>query len=361
MKSYSSPFGPLYLEEDFAALAKRLQEIYFSKIFILADSNTAVHCVPLIKDFIPAHEIVTIPAGEQNKTMHQCGMTWSFLIEHGADRKSMVLNVGGGMIGDLGGFVASCFQRGIRFVHIPTSVLAMTDAAIGGKLGVDFQGYKNYIGLFNRPEFTWINTVFIQTLPAVEKINGLAEMVKHAIIGSSPLWEKLNAIAAIDDISWDELLHLSIPVKINIIDMDPREEGIRKTLNFGHTIGHALESYFLKSDTPLSHGQCVTLGMLAESKMAMDAGLLTKNDFEKIYALILRILAPPSITIPTADELSQWMARDKKNFNQVLSFSLPTGIGTCKWGLTGLDPIPAMEWLGEQVSGKSFRLMSDPF
>jgi len=362
MKSYSSSFGPVYLEESFAELAVRMKHISFSKIFIIADGNTASLCVPLLKDIISeSDEILVISAGEQNKTMHQAGISWSFLIEHGADRNSVILNIGGGMICDLGGFIASCFQRGIRFIHIPTSILAMTDAAIGGKVGVDFQGYKNYIGVFNRPEFVWINTDFIQTLPHPEKINGLAEMVKHAIIGSPAFFEQLANISSLDEIHWKELLEHSIPIKISIIDLDPREEGIRKTLNFGHTIGHALESYFLKSETPLSHGQSVTLGMLAESKMAMDAGLMTNHDFEKIYNLIVRILEPQPISFPSFDELTPWLLKDKKNINQKLSFSLPTGIGACKWGVTGLDPAPAIEWLGKQVSGKSFRLMSDPF
>ena len=221
----------------------------------------------------------------------------------------------------------------------------MTDAAIGGKVGVDFQGNKNYIGLFSNPELVWINTAFIQTLPHAEKINGLVEMVKHAIIGSRELWEKIISIESIDQIQWHELLELSIPVKVNTVNMDPHEAGIRKTLNFGHTIGHALESHFLATDTPLSHGQAVALGMMSESKMALDAGVLAENDFEKIIELIVRLLEPAQIPVPSYEDLSPWMARDKKNVSQSLSFSLPTGIGSCDWGLTGLDPAPALEWL----------------
>ena len=347
MKSYPSAFGPVYLEETFETLFSRLKSMSYSKAFILADSNTSALCVPLLDEFGSGLDTKVITHGELNKTMHQCGITWSWMIENGADRKSILLNVGGGMICDLGGFVASCFQRGIRFIQIPTSILAMTDAAIGGKVGVDFQGNKNYIGLFSNPEFVWINTTFIQTLPRAEKVNGLVEMVKHAIIGSRELWEKINSFETIDQMEWNELLELSIPVKVNTVNMDPHEAGIRKTLNFGHTIGHALESYFLSSETPLSHGQAVTLGMLAESKMALDAGILTENDFEKINRLIVRLLEPALTPIPTVENLSPWMARDKKNTSQNLSFSLPTGIGSCDWGLTGLDPMPALEWLKE--------------
>jgi len=361
MKSYSSVFGPVYLEEDLSLLFSRLQDLSFSKAFLIADSTTALQCLPLLQEFALDHHLIVIPEGEQNKTMHQCGMAWSQLIEYGADRKSIILNVGGGMISDLGGFVASCFQRGIRFINIPTSVLAMTDAAIGGKFGVDFQGYKNYIGIFNSPEFTWVNTGFLQTLPLAEKINGLTEIVKHAIIGSEELWKKLNSIADIDQIQWNEIFELSIPVKINIVNVDPHEKGIRQSLNFGHTIGHALESYFLHSDTPLAHGQAVTYGMMAESKMALDAGMLAPEEFENILTLINRLLAPAQIKLPTYDDLKPWMSRDKKNIDQNFSFSLPSTIGACQWGLADLDVSAAIEWLAEQVSGKSIRLMSDPF
>ncbi|HEX5111931.1 MAG TPA: 3-dehydroquinate synthase, partial [Saprospiraceae bacterium] len=336
MKSYTSPFGPVYLEESFDQLQSRLKDLSYSTAFIIADSNTATQCIPLLDNIISNYNMKVITHGEQNKTMHQCGITWSYLIEHGADRKSIILNVGGGMICDFGGFVASCFQRGIRFIHIPTSLLAMTDAAIGGKTGVDFMGYKNYIGVFSKPEFVWINTDFLKTLPKEEIKNGLTEMVKHAIIGSAALWNTLDKIQHIESIEWNALLELSIPVKLNIIQQDPYETGMRKSLNFGHTIGHALESYFLSTDTPLHHGQAVAWGMLAESKMALDENQLSTSDFEKINTLIFRLLEPPQVELPSIGELLPWMMRDKKNISQDLSFSLPLGIGACQWGLGGL-------------------------
>jgi len=345
VKIYPSPYGSIIRENNFEALTSRLKEISFSKAFVIADSNTADYCVPLLGAFISGLDKKVITQGEPNKTMHQCGITWSWLIENGADKNSIILNVGGGMITDLGGFVASCFQRGIRFIQVPTSLLAMTDAAIGGKVGVDFQGYKNYIGTFNSPSFTWINIDFLKTLPPAEIKNGLTEIVKHAIIGSEVLWEKLNAIGSLADINWEELLDLSIHVKIEVIEQDPTEKGFRKILNFGHTIGHALESHFLSTETPLTHGQSVALGILAESKLALDASYLSKNDFEKIVSLVTRLLKPPAIAIPKDEEILPWMSRDKKNIRQAISFSLPTGIGTCRWGLTSLDPAPALEWL----------------
>ena len=237
----------------------------------------------------------------------------------------------------------------------------MTDASIGGKLGVDFEGYKNYIGLFKAPEFNWIHTSFLKTLPQAEKLSGLTEIVKHAIIGSKPLWEKLSVLDSVDNAHWDEIIPMSIEVKAMIIQEDPLEKGMRKTLNFGHTIGHALESHFLVMDEPISHGQAVALGMLAESRIALESGILSKTDFEKILSMIKRLLQPAEIQIPTYANLKRWLERDKKGTGGHVHFSLPSEIGTCRWDITGLDPRIGLDWLGKQVSGKSFRLMSDPF
>jgi 3-dehydroquinate synthase len=361
MKIYTTSFGPVYMDETVQALPERIVGLSVSQVFLLADSNTADSCVPLIKPFFPDAQLLVIPAGETSKTLRQSESIWSFLLHHGADRKSLILNVGGGMICDLGGFSAACFQRGIRFIHVPTSLLAMTDAAIGGKVGVDFQGFKNYIGLFHSAEFTWIHTSFLQTLPPDEIRNGLAEIVKHAILGSPALWEKLESLPDPEPANWEEVLALSIPVKIKVIENDPQENGMRKSLNFGHTIGHSLESYFMHSPTPLSHGQCVTLGMLAETKMALDLGKITSYEFDRIQKLLVRLLPLPRIIVPAYDELQTWMMKDKKNTGNSLSFSLPTGIGSCEWDLSGLDPAPALKWLSGQVSGKTIRLMSDPF
>jgi 3-dehydroquinate synthase len=361
MKSFATSFGPVYLDEDFPDLARRLHVMSYSSLFILADFHTRLHCVPLVSGLFPHQHTCIIPDGEPNKNLDTCALIWNFLLEHGADRKSVLLNVGGGMLTDIGGFAASCYQRGIRFVQVPTSVMAMTDAAIGGKLGVNFRDHKNYIGVFKAPEFTWIKPKFIQTLPHKEKIAGLAEMIKHAIIGSKSLWEKLNAIQSVDKVDWTALLEESIAVKVMIVQDDPLEKGIRKTLNFGHTIGHALESFFMHSENPLSHGQAVTLGMLAESKMAFEGGLLPIEEFEKILSLMTRLLEPANRILPSHAELMKWMEKDKKSTLAQLHFSLPTEIGSCRWDVTGIGAESAMDWLGKQVSGKSFRLMSDPF
>lgn len=353
--------GELFIDEDFHQLGEQLKAVSFSAAFILSDSNTAIHCVPLVRPSFETDHVIIIEAGEKNKTLDQSEAIWTYLIEHGADRNSILINVGGGMISDLGGFTAACFQRGIRFVHVPTSLLAMTDAAIGGKVGVDFQYHKNYIGLFSFPEFIYINPVFLKTLPRAEIKSGLAEMIKHAIIGSPTLFEALANIEDTLKMDWKNVLPASIEVKRKIVMADPMEKGIRKTLNFGHTLGHALESYFLEKKQPISHGLAVTYGMMGESKLAMDSGLLSSQDFEKILELLIRLLDPPALPLPGFPDLQIWLSKDKKNTHNRLSFSLPEKIGACRWDVMDLDPAAAIDWLNKQVSDNSIRFMSDPF
>jgi 3-dehydroquinate synthase len=359
MKSYSSSFGDVHLSNNIKTLYPLLEQIDRSSTVVIADTNTTLFCYPLIAEGIGPVQLITIPAGEEFKTLETCEDAWSQLIEYHADRDSLIINIGGGVVTDLGGFAASCYQRGIRFVHIPTTVTAMTDAAIGGKLGVDFKDNKNYIGLFNAPEFTWNNPVFLETLPEQEIRAGLAEIVKHAIIGSTSLWQALTPISSLDAIDWMQMLDLSLAVKITIIQEDPFESGLRKTLNFGHTIGHALESYFLEQGNPLSHGHAVAFGMLAESKMAVDLNLLSMPDFENIIDRIHILIQPPQRTIPPAEALASWLQRDKKNSAGLRSFSLPTGIGSCRWDVRDGNAAAAIQWLQEHVSTATFRLLTD--
>ncbi|HJW29110.1 MAG TPA: 3-dehydroquinate synthase family protein, partial [Saprospiraceae bacterium] len=246
------------MEDRLDSMTDLLHDIGYSNLFILADSNTHQHCVPLLPSPLLTHQAIIIPAGESNKNLEQCQVIWDKLLQHGADRKSILVNVGGGMICDLGGFAASCFQRGIRFVHLPTSLLAMTDAAIGGKTGVDFKGYKNFIGSFRNPEFILIHRPFLNTLPEAEWMSGLAEIIKHAIIGSTYLWNLIDEAQNENDADWEAIIKESVEVKMKVVEADPEEQGERKILNFGHTVGHALESYYLTKGSPISHGQAIT-------------------------------------------------------------------------------------------------------
>ena len=359
MKHFPSTFGDIYLSNTIDSLYPLLERVKYTTCFILCDSNTASLCLPLLQPGLQHTHTIIIPAGEENKTLQQCESIWQHLIEHGADRDSLVINVGGGMMTDLGGFAASCFQRGIRFFHIPTTVTAMTDAAIGGKVGVDFKDYKNYLGLYSSPEAIWINPIFIKTLPEAEIRSGLAEIIKHAVIGSPALWNELLRIATLDDIDWMHILELSMQVKLEATREDPFDRGKRKSLNFGHTIGHALESYFLQQGNPISHGHAVAYGMMAESNMAVELGMLSMTDFEKIIDCTHVLVRPPYISMPTAPELDYWMQRDKKNIAGMQSFSLPAGIGACRWDVRDADATAAISWLREHVSTSTFRLLND--
>lgn len=344
MKVFTSRQGDIYLGNVKDGLQKAIQSLEPSLVVILADDNTIRLCVPLVESLTQAGIHIVIASGDQHKTLDSCESIWSSLVQSGADRASMLLNVGGGMICDLGGFAASCYQRGIRFAHIPTSLLGMADAAMGGKTGVNFGGFKNYIGRFEAPAFIWTDPIFLNTLPRQEILDGLAEIVKHAIIGSRDLWESISSIEKLESIDWYQLLELNIPVKIHISDADPFEKGIRKTLNFGHTIGHALESHFLHSAQPTSHGQAVTLGMMAETKLAHLSGMLGDEDFKRIIDLILRLLSPCEVTLPTIDVLRPWLLGDKKKSGGHIGYSLPDGIGKCRWDIK-VEEVHVMESL----------------
>ena len=354
MKVFTSRQGDIYLGNVGDGLQKAIRSLEPSLVFILADDDTAQHCVPLVESLADtAIPPIVIASGDQHKTIDSCETIWASLVESGADRESLILNVGGGMICDLGGFTASCYQRGIRFAHIPTSLLAMADAAMGGKTGVNFGGYKNYIGRFENPAFIWTDPTFLRTLPRQETLDGLAEIVKHAIIGSHGLWETISTFDSPESMEWYQLLELNIPVKLLISEADPFEKGIRKTLNFGHTIGHALESHFLHSTEPLSHGQAVTLGMLAETKLAHLTGLLGKEDFKSIIDLILRLLSPCEVTLPTIDALRPWLQGDKKKSGGSVGYSLPDSIGTCRWDIKVEETLvmESLDWVNQVRKG----------
>lgn len=254
------------------------QQPAYSRIFLLADANAhacGAHRLPLLDAetyLVPVPPLTEgVGGAERLKTLDTCANIWSAMLNSRLDRKALVVNFGGGVIGDMGGFCAAAYKRGVDFVQIPTTLLAMTDAAIGGKLGIDFQGVKNAVGVFQNPKAVFVDPAFLQTLPARERLSGFAEVVKHARIGDPALWEKIQTLSAeslgpngLSAIEWTDILHASIAVKVRIVTDDPHEQGIRALLNFGHTFGHALESYFLQTDDPMTHGEAVAVGMMCE-------------------------------------------------------------------------------------------------
>lgn len=359
MKTTKSSLGDIHFGSINEGLQQLIRDQNPSTVFILADSQTAELCVPKVLEVIESNvQVIVIPHGEEHKNIDSCRQIWLSMIAGGADRQSQLLNVGGGMICDLGGFAASCYQRGIRFAHIPTSVLAMTDAAIGGKTGIDFNGLKNYIGVMSAPSFIWIDKQFLSTLPEIEFISGSAEIVKHAIVANSKLFELLAEKISLHDLAWDDVLEESISTKLSIVESDFLEKGKRKILNFGHTIGHALESYFLQTPHPLSHGQCITLGMMIESRIAQLMSILNNQDFNAIVSMADRLLSPLQISMPTFEELKPALSRDKKTSSGLTGYSLPDRIGSCRWDVPVEDKviIESFHWLSTHDQADRERL-----
>ncbi|MEC7864070.1 MAG: 3-dehydroquinate synthase [Bacteroidota bacterium] len=293
----------------------------YSKIAILVDKNTKRDCLyklPKLENPI----IIEIPSGEKNKNITTCNLIWQKLTSHEFDRNSILINLGGGVIGDMGGFCASTYKRGIDFIHIPTTLLAMADASVGGKLAVDFRNLKNQIGLFANPKSVIINPVFLETLAEDELISGFAEVVKHALISDEHLWETIKS-TPFNKLKWEEIITLSVELKNRITLNDPKEKGERRKLNFGHTFGHAIESYYLQKGTPILHGEAIFMGMILETELS----ILSNSEKNEIKNYILSNFGLPYT--PNKIELLNFLRNDKKNKDEKINFSLLKGIGDC--------------------------------
>ena len=295
-----------------------------TRVAVLVDENTRRHCYEKIKNQLPAHSLIEIPAGEKNKNLATCQQVWQALTDAGLDRHALLVVVGGGVAGDLGGFCASTYKRGMDFMIIPTTLLAMADASIGGKTGVDFGGIKNHVGTFTLPIATWVATDFLKTLPTPELRSGFAEIIKHALISDRALWNAIRR-KSLDEQDWPKLVRHSVKFKSAVVRMDPQEKGLRKVLNYGHSLGHALESYFLDSRTPLLHGEAIAAGMVLEAHIAVGKKLLAKADLDGIAGYIYQIFG--KIELPEAEKLLPALRQDKKNKGNAILMALPKSIG----------------------------------
>ena len=307
----------------------------FSKIFVLVDTNTHEHCLPLFMSQLQTNitiEIIEIEAGEHYKTIETCVGVWNVLSELNADRKSIMLNLGGGVVTDLGGFVASTFKRGMKYVNIPTSLLAMVDASVGGKTGVDLGTVKNQIGVINSGDLVLIDTSFLDTLPQNQLKSGLAEMLKHGLIKDRVYFETLTDLSKLTLNDLDDLIHESVVIKKTIVTEDPNEQGIRKHLNFGHTLGHAIESYFLESETKdqLLHGEAIAIGMILECYLSVELLKFPKEDLEYITKVINSIYTPVHFDKNDYEPIIDLLKYDKKNEHGNINFVLLKAIGTPK-------------------------------
>ena len=347
-------------------LATAIAESEHDRVFVLTDDTTHECCLPKVAALLAQYDAVpiTIPHGDQHKTLSALGDVWTALQQGGATRHSLLINLGGGMITDLGGFAAATFKRGINFINIPTTLLAMVDAAVGGKTGINFGGLKNEIGVFADARFVIINTSFLDTLDAENLCSGYAEMLKHALISDERMWaEHVNF-----DLSQPDLAELqrmvaeSIAVKERIVAEDPHEHGIRKALNFGHTIGHALEEFALQQaggavvstapinqttggtaissalgNRPLLHGYAVAFGLIGELYMsARKAGFPTER-LHQTTRFIRENYAQTEFTCNDYPTLLDLMRHDKKNTAGVINFTLLHNIGDIRINQTATD------------------------
>jgi 3-dehydroquinate synthase len=297
----------------------------YSTSAILVDENTKKHCLPLLLAELSSLSnslIIEIKSGEENKNISTCSLIWEELSKHNFDRNSLLINLGGGVIGDMGGFAASTYKRGIDFIQIPTTLLAMADASVGGKLGIDFGVLKNQVGLFKNPRSVLIYPEFLETLAENQLNSGFAEIVKHALIADVNLWNQLKE-TPFPDVDWEDIVIRSIELKNKIILEDPLEENTRKQLNFGHTFGHAIESYYLEKGTPILHGEAVFLGIILELELSN----ITRQKKSEIKNFILSNFALPHC--PSKSEIAKYLTNDKKNQSKKINFSLLSGIGNC--------------------------------
>ncbi len=315
-----------------SSLVHLIEERYSgSRVCIIVDDNTHDFCLDYLLSLhskFENAEIILLPVGEENKVMEVCFQVWEALTEYNFSRKDLVINLGGGLVTDMGGFIASIYKRGMDFIHIPTSLLGMIDASIGGKTGIDMGNYKNHLGVINHPKAIFTDPNFLYSLPAEEIIYGYAEMLKHALIRDKNLWEEIKFVRNDEELTSEAILVKSIKIKVEIIDEDPMEGGLRKILNFGHTIGHGLEGYFL-GKTNLAHGHCVALGLCAESYISLQKGLLSKEQYIDIENCIRRSFHFISITAEQISEILKLIHNDKKNSDNQIKCCLLSGIGSC--------------------------------
>ncbi|MEX2380395.1 MAG: 3-dehydroquinate synthase family protein [Vicingaceae bacterium] len=306
----------------------------FSRVFVLCDENTHRFCWPILEDVIEkqgiSYDLHVEAAGEASKNWRVCLEIWEKLSEAKADRQTLFINLGGGMITDLGAFVASVYKRGIPFIHLPTSLLGMTDAAIGGKCGIDFLHFKNQLGLFAQAESILIYPPFLKTLPTDERRSGFAEVLKHALIADVDYWKELKNINLGDWESLAKNIEPSIQIKSQIVEADPLEKAGRKKLNFGHTVGHALESYFLKNGQPIPHGYAIAAGMFVEAFLSVQYSQLPKADFEDIAQTIRLFYQVLDFTEADLDEILSYLKQDKKNEGGKSRFTLLKSIGNAE-------------------------------
>jgi len=314
-------------KDSLTELGEFLKNRAFDKIVVLTDENTYTHCYPHVEPVLPPHHLIKVKSGEIHKNLQTCEQIWEVLTEQQLSRWSVLVNLGGGVIGDMGGFCAGVFKRGIYFVQVPTTLLSQVDASVGGKTGVDFRGFKNHLGVFQEPLKVFIYPDFLQTLPLAELKSGYAEIIKHWLIRKKESFETQKHIGLLTE-DWTGLITESVGIKAEVVAADPLERGLRKILNFGHTVGHALETYRLeKPGQALLHGEAIAVGMICESYLSQQRGLLTPDEVTQIELFITSIYEKVEIAAASVPAIAALALQDKKNTGSVIKCTLLQGIG----------------------------------
>lgn len=319
-------------ENAWKILASHIEKTNYSSVFVIVDENTENHCLPVLYKKVGLDikwNVLQVPSGEKYKNITTCIRIWEELSERGADRNSLIINLGGGMVTDLGGFVASTFKRGLAFVNIPTTLLAMVDASIGGKNGIDFGLAKNQIGTIYLPKMVVIENSFLDTLPNRQLISGMAEMFKHGVIDSTESWEKIVSMDPTHKSEFEELIWESIEIKNKIVSLDPFETNLRKTLNYGHTLGHAIESHCLDNSErePLLHGEAIAIGMILATYISNQLLDFPEKRLTEVTTTVMSVFSKQIFTQNEIENIINLLVFDKKNRNGKVLFVLMQDIG----------------------------------
>jgi len=326
-------YSIVFEQYTYLKLADFLKKSDYSSLFILVDEHTKEFCLPIFLSKIELdYQLIIIPAGEDHKNIETCTFVWNELANLKADRKSILINIGGGMLTDIGGFIASTFKRGIQFINVSTSLLGMVDASVGGKTGIDFNGLKNQIGLFSNPKMVLIDVDYLKTLPKRELISGMGEIIKYGLTYDTNLWNLLKINSSIEPKNLADIIYRSIEIKNEVVLKDPKEQNLRKILNYGHTIGHAIETYFLQSfdKKTLTHGEAVAVGLVCETYISNKLFNYPLAELSFLKKYIHTLFGKIDFDKNDFNAIMELMKHDKKNIKGEVRFVLLDKIAHCK-------------------------------